>query len=477
MATGPLQKVPVNEPPRWLSWLSLADAEARLGRSVADSRLVGGSLAVAHGLHDRLRGWIEGSHFARHAEWLPLAAVCLLFLASPFVGTGVNAALTLMALFLVAFRLFVAPETRARFSSLDLAVVAFIAVHVVATGFSSFLVPSLKGLAKMMIYWAAYLSFRQVLQTRKALNFVVAALLLAGSLEATYGIYQWIIGVEPLANWEDPETLNPLTRVYSTLMNPNLLGGYLLPIFPLAVSAALVWKGWFRVLGVATALVAPVCIWFTYSRGAMLGLAAVIGVYGLLGLSLAWPLVKKSRKLQFILGGGALAVFGALVLRIATSPALQDRIASMFTLRGHSSNSFRMNVWMGVMDMVRDNWLIGVGIGNTAFRKMYSLYMYSGFEALGAYNIFLEVLSEMGVIGLVVFCWLLLAFVARNLYTFWAGQGANRWWAAAILAAFAGTLVMGMFDTVFYRPSVQLQFWLLLALTIAISPRKEATGS
>lgn len=477
MATGPLQKVPVNEPPRWLSWLSLADAETRLGRSVADSRLVGGTLSVAHGLHDRLRGWIEGSAFARHAEVLPLAAVCLLFLASPFVGTGVNAALTLMALFLVLFRLFVAPETRARFSSLDLAVIAFIAVHVVATGFSSFLVPSLKGLAKMMIYWAAYLSFRQVLQTRKSLNFVVAALLVAGSLEATYGIYQWIIGVEPLANWEDPETLNPLTRVYSTLMNPNLLGGYLLPIFPLAVSAALVWKGWFRLLGVATALVAPVCIWFTYSRGAMLGLAAVVGVYALLGLSLGWPLVKKSRKLQLILGGGAFAALAAIVLRIATSPALQERIASMFTLRGHSSNSFRVNVWMGVMDMVRDNWLIGVGIGNTAFRKMYSLYMYSGFEALGAYNILLEVLAEMGVVGLVVFCWLLLAFLARNLYTFWAGQGANRWWAAAILAAFAGTLVMGMFDTVFYRPSVQLQFWLLLALTIAISPRKEATGS
>ena len=67
MATGPLQKVPVNEPPRWLSWLSLADAEARLGRSVADSRLVGGTLAVANGLHDRLRGWIQGSAVARHA--------------------------------------------------------------------------------------------------------------------------------------------------------------------------------------------------------------------------------------------------------------------------------------------------------------------------------------------------------------------------------------------------------------------------
>ncbi|MFN3430704.1 MAG: O-antigen ligase family protein [Candidatus Sericytochromatia bacterium] len=477
MATGPLQKVPAQEPPRWLAKLSLADAEPRWGSSVADSKLVGGALAVANGLHDRLRGWIDGSFFARYAEFLPLGAVCLLFLASPFVGTGVNAALVLLALALVAFRLFCQPETRARFSSLDLAVVAFVMVHLVATGFSSFLVPSLKGLAKMMIYWAAFLTFRQVIQTRQSLNWVIGALLVAGSLEAAYGIFQWIIGVEPLANWEDPETLDPLTRVYSTLMNPNLLGGYLLPIFPLAVSAALVWKGWWRALGVAAAVLAPVCIWFTYSRGAMLGLVAVIGVYGLLGLSLGWPYVKKSRKLQLILGGGALAVFGGVALRIATSTSLQDRIMSMFTLRGHSSNSFRMNVWMGVMDMVRDNWLIGVGIGNTAFRKMYSLYMYSGFEALGAYNVFLEVLAEMGLIGLVVFCWLLLAFVARNLYTFWSGQGANRWWAAAILAAFAGTFVMGLFDTVFYRPSVQLQFWLLLALTIAISPRKETPAS
>ena len=136
-----------------------------------------------------------------------------------------------------------------------------------------------------------------------------------------------------------------------------------------------------------------------------------------------------------------------------------------------------MNVWMGVFDMVRDNWLIGVGIGNTAFRKMYSLYMLSGFEALGAYNVFLEVLAEMGIIGLVAFLWLLLAFVARNMDTFQRGQGAERWWAAAIIAAFAGTFVMGMVDTVFYRPAIQLQFWLLLALTIAVAPQQASNRS
>lgn len=460
----------------WLAKLSLVESENRLGGAMQGSTLLGLFLSVFYWFHDRLRGVIAGSLVARHSEKLALAAVCLVFLASPFVGTGLNAALVLLATLLVAVRLFCYPETRVRFSSLDFMVLAFVAVHLIATGFSPFLVPSLKGLAKMMIYWAAYMSFRQVLQSQKAIHLVVGALLVAGTLEASYGIFQWFIGVEPLANWEDPETENPLTRVYSTLMNPNLLAGYLLPIFPLAVVAAIVWKGPARFLGLAAALTTPVCIWFTYSRGAFLGLLACVGTFLLLGLSLSWPSLKRNKKLMFGVGAGVIAVVGLVAFRIVTTPALMTRISSIFTLRGHSSNSFRMNVWAGVIDMIRDNWVLGVGIGNTTFRKMYSLYMYSGFEALGAYNVFLEVTAEMGVIGLAVFVCLLLAYMSRSLYTFWVGEGENRWWAAAIIAALVGTFTIGFVDTVFYRPSVQLQFWLLLALTIAISPAPRQSG-
>jgi putative inorganic carbon (HCO3(-)) transporter len=460
----------------WLAKLSLVESEDRLGGALSGSRVLGGFLAVFYWLHDRMRSVIAGSAVAQHSETLALAAVCLLFLASPFVGTGINAALVLMAAMLVGVRLFCHPETRVRFSSLDFAVLAFIAMHLIASGFSPFLVPSLKGLAKMMIYWAAYFSFRQVLQSRSAIHLVVGALLVAGTLEATFGIYQWIVGVEPLANWEDPETENPLTRVYSTLMNPNLLGGYLLPIFPLACVAAMFWKGPARILAIAAAVTAPICIWFTYSRGAFLGLLACVATFMLLGLSLGWPHLKKNRKLMIGLGAGVAGVVALVVIRVLTSPALMTRIGSIFTLRGHSSNSFRMNVWAGVIDMIRDNWLFGVGIGNTAFRKMYSLYMYSGFEALGAYNIFLEVMAEMGIFGLLVFVGLLLAYMCRNLYTFWVGEGENRWWAAAIIAALLGTFTIGLFDTVFYRPSVQIQFWFLLAMTIAISPAPKKAG-
>lgn len=475
MNTGNL---PAPAPRGLLARLGLATADERLGRAPGDSRLVGAALATSHRLHDALRGWIQGSVFARHAEALALGATGLLFLASPWVGTGINAALVLLALAFVIFRLLCQPDTRAPFSALDLLVLAFIAVHVISAGFSYYLVPSLKGIAKMVIYWGAYFVFRQVLQSRQAFMVVVGALLGTAALESAYGVYQWIIGVEPLANWEDPETLDPLTRVYGSLMNPNLLAGYLMAVFPLALTAAAVWRGPWRVVAIGAAALSPLCVWFTYSRGAYIGMVASIAVFGLMATWLAWPRLKQQRKLMYGAAAGVVGVFGLVVARIATSPQLQERIASIFTLRGHSSNSFRMNVWLGVADMVRDNWVIGIGIGNTTFRKMYGLYMVSGYEALGAYNVFLEVLAEMGVVGLAVFLALLVAFVARNLDTFRRGQGAQRWWAAAILAALAGTFAMGMVDTVFYRPSVQLQFWLLLAMTIAIAPRnQEAVAS
>lgn len=457
-----------------LARLGLSTADERIGRGLGESRLIGGALALSHKLHDALRNWIQGSAFAKHGEALALGATGLLFLASPWVGTGINAALVLLALAFVLFRLLCQPDTRAPFSALDLLVLAFIAVHVISAGFSYYLVPSVKGIAKMVIYWSAYFVFRQVLQSRFAFMVVVGCLLGSAAVESAYGVYQWIIGVEPLANWEDPETLDPLTRVYGSLMNPNLLAGYLMAVFPLALTAAAVWRGPWRVAAIAAAALSPLCVWFTYSRGAYLGMVASVAVFGLMATWLAWPRLKQQRTLMYGAAAGVVGVFALLVLRIATSPQLQGRIASIFTLRGHSSNSFRMNVWIGVMDMVRDNWLIGIGIGNSTFRKMYGLYMVSGFEALGAYNVFLEVLAEMGVIGLVVFLAMLLAFTARNLDTFRRGQGAQRWWAAAILAALAGTFVMGMVDTVYYRPSIQLQFWLLLAMTIAIAPRNDA---
>ncbi len=57
--------------------------------------------------------------------------------------------------------------------------------------------------------------------------------------------------------------------------------------------------------------------------------------------------------------------------------------------------------------------MFGIGVGNQAFRLAYGLYMRSGFDALGAYCVPLEIAVETGVFGLLAFAVLLLAILCR----------------------------------------------------------------
>lgn len=419
------------------------------------------------GVDRLLQPLLATSWTARLAPTLAVLSVCLLLVASPYVSTGMNALLVILAFAAFALKALTHPPLDRDHTALDMPFVAMVLVTVVAAAFSPYLLLSLKGLSKLVVFWMAFYAFRGALSRREAWTPVLLALLLAALAQSLYGIYQWKIGVAPLALWDDAESEIQLTRVYGTLLNPNLLGGYLIPILPLAVAGTVAFRGWIlRGIAFATAIAGSMCLYFTYSRGAWLAFAAELAVLALAGLAWAWPHIKRDWRLKLALGVVLLAGLGAATYLYMDSPVLQQRVASMFATRDHSSNSFRMNVWLGVIAMIQDSWWAGVGIGNETFQKVYGLYMISGFEALGAYNIFLEAAVETGVLGLLIFLWFVGAAVARGM--FHALRGEARPWAVAAIAALVGLMVHGLVDTVFYRPSVQILFWLLLAIIIRL---------
>jgi len=468
---GGAPAAPATQAPTWLisvmAALGLMTAEGLWSETLRNALPVRLLRSVRAGLDRFLQPVLASSWAARLAPAFAVLSVCLLLLASPYVGTGMNALLVLLAFAAFAFKALTHPPHDRDHTALDLPFMVMVAITIIAAAFSPYLILSLKGLSKLVIFWMAFYAFRGVLARREAWTPVLAALLLAALIQSVYGVYQWTIDVPPLALWDDAESEIQLTRVYGTLRNPNLLGGYLIPILPLAAAAVVGFRHWaMRALGLATLLAGSACLYFTYSRGAWLAFAAEIAVLGLAGLAWACPTIKRDWRLKVGLGLLLLVAVGGAAYMVMESPVLQQRIASMFATRDHSSNSFRMNVWLGVIAMFKDSWWAGVGIGNEAFQKVYGLYMISGFEALGAYNIFLEVAVEMGLFGLLAFCWVLLAFLARS--TFHALRGEARPWAVAAIAGLLGLMVHGLVDTVFYRPSVQILFWLLLALIIRL---------
>ncbi|HEY9868028.1 MAG TPA: O-antigen ligase family protein [Candidatus Obscuribacterales bacterium] len=359
-----------------------------------------------------------------------------------------------------------------RTNAMDMLVVAFLLLNVIATAASHYPLASLKGLAKLVVYGAGYFAFASVLSAGRrrlvlALSFAVATALAV----AAYGLYQYKIGVAPLATWEDPTVEVKATRIYSTLGNPNLLAGYLLPLVPVAAVLGLAAACrrkliWLSVPALAAAGLLAIATVLTGSRGGYIGLFADAAALAAVAGSWLWVSRPRLRPTVVFL---VLALPLAVLAVIHAMPVFEHRLMSLFAGWEHSSNAFRLNVWRASWNMFLDNWWIGVGPGNQAFRLAYGLYMRSGFDALGTYCVPLEIAVECGVIGLVIFGLLVGGVLARAHETFWtSGDAAVRWLAAGMAAAIAGMMAHGLVDTVFYRPQVQFLFWIMVAGLVAL---------
>ncbi|MDD4602172.1 MAG: O-antigen ligase family protein, partial [Negativicutes bacterium] len=112
------------------------------------------------------------------------------------------------------------------------------------------------------------------------------SLVLLGSalVVALYGFYQYAFSTAMSAEWVDYEQFPDLKfRVFSTLENPNLLGGFLVTMMALAAGfgcKATSVNGRIMFFGLVT--IFGLCLVLTYSRGAWLSALAVIVAFGAL---------------------------------------------------------------------------------------------------------------------------------------------------------------------------------------------------
>jgi putative inorganic carbon (HCO3(-)) transporter len=304
---------------------------------------------------------------------------------------------------------------------------------------------------------------------------LVAALLAGELITSVIGIRQLYGDSSALARWSDSNSVAEGTvRIYSTLENPNLLAGFLLPVLPLAVVALLRWRSRLQRLFALTALLLGlVALVLTYSRGAWMGMVASLAVVGLL-LALRhtrhWPpFWRRALPLALLLGGAV--VLAVLVIQVEP---LRVRVLSLLAGREDSSNNFRMNVWTSVLQMIQERPWLGIGPGNTAFNLIYPLYQQPKFNALSAYSIPLELAVEAGIPGLLAGLGLLFTAIRTGLAQRRA-EGSLVLPCLAAVAVFVGLGVQGLTDTIFFRPEVQLQAFFCLA-TLAAAEAAPSDG-
>lgn len=424
-------------------------------------------VSLLHRVLGFARSWRQGSVLLPWGDAIALVIVAILFALAPYVPT------TLIGVLMLAcgafwFLLTVTDEAGEGLTPIHLMVILYWGVMLVATALSPVRAAAVAGLIKLTLNVVLFLLLARVLSHPRFRTSLIAVYLLTTLVVSVFGLRQWFFGAEALATWVDPTSnLVGTTRVYSYLGNPNLLAGYLIPAVMLSGAAVFAWPRWTpKLLAGLSLLVNMACLVLTFSRGGWLGFVA--GGFALLVLLVQFWSIRFNafwkRWALPILMGGAVAF---LVFSVATLDPVRDRVMSIFAGRSDSSNNFRINVWMAVLDMIKDRPILGIGPGNDAFNQVYPLYQRPRYTALSAYSVFLEIAVEAGLLGLAVFLWLLTVTFGqgwRQMQRLRAVQSPQAYWLMAALATMVGMLVHGLVDTVWYRPQVSTLWWLMLAI-------------
>ncbi|MBQ4110505.1 MAG: O-antigen ligase family protein [Clostridia bacterium] len=219
-------------------------------------------------------------------------------------------------------------------------------------------------------------------------------------ITAVICIIQGIIGVEADAVLTDMTTNEGLPgRAFSTLENPNNYAEFLVMFFPFCWAFSLNIDNKGKRKAALCGLALPViAIALTYSRSGWVSIAL-----GVLTLIIFYDI----KYLPYLIMAGIAAIPflpQSIMQRLLTLGSMED-----------TSNAYRVYIWNGTIDMMKDFWLRGIGMGTKTFQKLYPLYSdYWSKLAPHSHMLFLQVLAETGIIGVVAFLWFWVDFIKKS---------------------------------------------------------------
>lgn len=390
---------------------------------------------------DRL---LNGSIFTMPFLWL-----LPVIIFAPFLTTMLLLALSLFSLFVLFIWLFVDKNHKLKFFTLNKYILLYIAIYGYAAFASVARISSIKVALVTIGLILFYFVVVNAVNTKRKFHIVMFIFLSGGVIVSLYGIYQYLFPTNYGGVWVDTQMFEDIKfRAYSTFANPNVLGEYLLLTIPFAGAYVIVFKTWFKKLvALGTTGIMMLCLMVTYSRGCYVGILLAIGIF----------LVLLDKKFIW------LGIIGLLLLPMIMPESIISRFTSIGNMQD-SSTSYRVNIWLGTISMLRDYWICGTGPGIDAYNQVYPLYSYSGISAPHSHNLFLQIMCDAGIIGIGAFIAILYKFY-RTTFSSLALEKIkqNRIFIIAGISAISGFVVQSMFDYTFYNYKVLLIFWMTLA--------------
>ena len=296
---------------------------------------------------------------------------------------------------------------------------------------------------------AAYALIR-ILAEKKSLIWLINGISLFSIPVSLYGIYQHFSGFDKQNTWIDTEMFEDISgRVVSFFGNPNVFGEYLILVILTSVVCFYIAKDYkVKAIHLLAAASSFVSLIFTYSRGCWIGVVFAVAIF----------LFMSKRKLFL-----AFCVLGAVSIFFLPDSII-TRIASVGNM-ADSSTSYRVYIWEGTLNMLKDFWVTGIGLGSDAFNAVYPFYAYSAITAPHPHNLYLVIMTETGIVGAISFILIILLYYKKLFCVIKNSDDKNlKLISSGLVAAMSGFLLQGMFDNVWYNYRVFLLFWIYIAL-------------
>lgn len=264
-----------------------------------------------------------------------------------------------------------------------------------------------------------------------------------------YALAQRFLGLPIIAPWQSE------MRVTSIFDYPNAVGLFVAPILPFVLAQAI---KYFKIraskMKLTEAIILCVifalgvgAIIFAKSDGALIGLVAGFTIFGLI----------YNRKTRLAV---AVTIIAISVVILAV-PGVGQKVANQFLL-GDWSGYVRQTIWSETWVMLKDNPLFGAGLAG--YQAVFTPYHHArGIEIfMYPHNIIFNFWSELGMLGLLAFGWVIISFFRKIIFNF--KFSVFNPLVLAALSAMIVILVHGLVDVPYFKNDLSFLFWIVFAV-------------
>ena len=311
------------------------------------------------------------------------------------------------------------------------------------------------------------------IKQEKDVNFVISCLLIGLFLEGILGLAQFSTGKTYLPSGMGYSNrmvrYRSNYRVSGTWTSYNDFAWYLTFMIPISLSIS------FSMTETKYKLIAASI--FIVGMGGLLSTLSRAGYVSIV-MSMLIVLLLNFRKIKgktsfYNFSSSAILITFIILIIFAMNPGLLKVSSNrMFVDDDHGSAESRIPQFKVAYSIIKSNPFLGIGINN--YTEVVSDYDtteegLSSITRFQVHNIFLQIGGEMGIIGLVIFLWLIIAIYREGLHYIKLNQGLMINMDIGLLGGITAFLIHGLFDAASIGSKLFIFLWIFAGIISGIN--------